>query len=100
MSDIFSKYALPTESEGKGLVIKETYGRLKVFTTKKSFNKLVTIIEGLKGEDLGRVAKELKHKLACGGSSKDGLVVLQGDHKEKVVELLIGLGYQKDLINH
>jgi len=98
MSDIFSKYALPTESAGKGLVIKETYGRLKVYTTKKAFNKLVTIIEGLKGEDLNRVAKELKHKLACGGSSKDGIVVLQGDHKDKVVQELVSLGYQRDLI--
>ena len=42
--------------------------------------------------------KELKHKLACGGSVKDDAVILQGDHKRDVVEHLIKLGYPRENI--
>jgi len=69
-----------------------------VYTTQKRFKKYVTVVEGLQGGEVVKVAKELKHKLACGGSSKGGFVVLQGDHKEQVVEYLKKLGYPSDII--
>lgn len=69
-----------------------------MYTTQKRFKKYVTVVEGLQGGEVVKVAKELKHKLACGGSSKGGFVVLQGDHKEQVVEYLKKLGYPSDII--
>jgi len=72
--------------------------RLRVYATKKRFKKLVTVIEGLDKDKLLETAKELKNKLACGGTVKDGLVILQGNHLAKIKNLLVGLGYSPDSI--
>ena len=50
----------------------------------------VTIIENLpfSKETMKSLVKELKRILACGGTYKDGYVLLQGDHREKVAKLL------------
>ena len=98
MSEICSKCGLPKEICACQTIEKETTQKLKIYTTKKRFNKLVTIVEGLKGEELVSATKELKHKLACGGSVKDDAVILQGDHKRDVVEHLIKLGYPRENI--
>lgn len=98
MSEICSKCGLPKEICACQAIEKETTTRLKVFVTKKRFNKLVTIVEGLEGEELRTATKELKKKLACGGSAKDNLIVLQGEHKKKTVEYLVKLGYPQEII--
>lgn len=98
MSSICATCGLPKEICACQTIEKETSQILKVYTTKARFNKLVTIVEGLKGEELAEVAKELKHKLACGGTYKDGQIVLQGNHREKVVDYLSKLGYNKQSI--
>ncbi|MFH0927484.1 MAG: stress response translation initiation inhibitor YciH [Candidatus Micrarchaeota archaeon] len=72
--------------------------RLRVYATKKRFKKLVTVIEGLDKGKLSETAKELKNKLACGGTVKDGLVILQGNHLVKIKGLLINLGYPEGSI--
>ena len=77
---------------------KQQSKKIKVYTTKKKFRKLVTIVEGIEKSRLGSTTKELKHKLACGGSSKDGLIILQGSHKDKVSKLLKNMGYPGDSI--
>lgn len=77
---------------------KETTQQIKIYSTKKRFNKLVTIVSGLSGDALKETAKSLKHKLACGGSFKDGLIVLQGDHVAKAKEILVSLGYPEEMI--
>ncbi len=98
MSETCSICGLPKEICACQTIEKETTQKIKVYSTKKRFNKLVTLIEGLRGDELDRVTKDLKHKLACGGSSKDGVIVLQGDHKLKAAGLLEAFGYPKDLI--
>jgi len=90
---------LPKEICACQTIEKETTQRLKIYTVSQRFKKLVTIVEGLKGEELESTTKQLKHKLACGGSAKDRFVVLQGDHKEKVREYLIQMGYPSEAIN-
>ena len=77
---------------------KEESQRIKVYSTKKRFGKLVTVVEGLDKEVLEKTAKELKHRLACGGTVKNGVVVLQGDHKNKMKGLLVGMGYSQESI--
>jgi translation initiation factor 1 len=89
---------LPKEICACETIEKSTKAHLKVYTTQKRFKKYVTVVEGLQGEEVVKVAKELKHKLACGGSSKGGVVVLQGDHKSEVVGYLKKLGYPPDII--
>jgi translation initiation factor 1 len=52
--------------------------------------KTVTIISGfdLNGIGLGFLAKQLKQHCGAGGSVKDGLIIIQGDHREKVQTFL------------
>ena len=73
---------------------------MRVFATKKRFNKLVTIVEGLDDADLSKVGKELKRRLACGGTMKDKHVILQGDHLEKTIDYLVNLGYPREAIKN
>lgn len=98
MSEICSTCGLPKEICACQTIEKETTTKLKVYTTKKRFNKLVTVVEGLQGVELDTGAKELKRKLACGGSVKDGVIVLQGDHLQKTIEYLVKLGYPREII--
>ncbi|GBC75511.1 hypothetical protein HRbin06_00829 [archaeon HR06] len=66
----------------------------------RRFKKPTTMIEGLnpKRIDLNKIAQELKTKLACGGTAKDGYILLQGDHREAVKEHLIKLGFKDSSI--
>jgi translation initiation factor 1 len=77
---------------------KQGASKIKIYTTKKKFKKLVTIVEGVDKAQLDQTAKELKHKLACGGSAKEGVIILQGDHRRRVVEVLKQLGYLGETI--
>ena len=77
---------------------KEEVRKIRVYITKKKFRKLVTVVEGLDKKNAGDTAKELKTKLACGGSAKGGVVVLQGNHKKKIKDILVKLGYPAENI--
>ena len=57
--------------------------------------KQVTLVEGFKGreEDLSALARTLKTKCGVGGTAKDGIITIQGDFRDKLVELLSSLGY-------
>ncbi|MBN2121447.1 stress response translation initiation inhibitor YciH [Candidatus Micrarchaeota archaeon] len=72
---------------------KEEVKKIRIYTTKAKFRKLVTVVEGIDKNRVAEAAKSLKQALACGGSAKEGSVVLQGDHKRKVKGILVGMGY-------
>lgn len=98
MPEICAKCGLPKDICVCDILEKEETQQLKVYTTKKRFNKLVTVIEGIDKDKLNKTVKELKQELACGGTAKDGVVVLQGDHKNKVKKLLVKMGYPEEII--
>ena len=77
---------------------KQGAAKIQVYTTKKKFKKLVTIIEGVDKAQLDSTTKELKHKLACGGTAKEGVIILQGDHKRRAAEVLKQLGFPPESI--
>ncbi len=75
---------------------------LRVMLDKKQrAGKKVTLITGFQGSDfdLATLSKELKTACGVGGSAKDGEIILQGDFREKVLEILIKKGYTKTKIS-
>ena len=72
--------------------------KLKVRIDKKQrAGKTVTLVEGFEGneQDLTELGKKLKTKCGAGGSAKDGLIIIQGDYKEKIAQWLKDWGYSK-----
>ncbi len=73
---------------------------IKIYTDRRRYGKLVTIIEGFNEKDvnLKDLAKDLKKKVASGGTVKDGRIELQGDQKEKARKFLEDQGYVVEVI--
>ncbi|HLF05870.1 MAG TPA: stress response translation initiation inhibitor YciH [Thermoplasmata archaeon] len=67
---------------------------LRIVLDKRRYGKDVTIVEGVGSETVKDVCKTLKNRCACGGTVKDGKIELQGDHKKKVTEVLMEMGFQ------
>lgn len=61
----------------------------------KRKGKPITILEGYTGasEDFKKLAKELKTKLSVGGSFKDHKIIIQGDYRDKIMEMLKDKGF-------
>ena len=70
---------------------------LTVVTDKKGRNgKIATIIEGftIPQTEVEEIARELKQKLGVGGSVREGEILIQGDHKQKVGAFLSNLNFK------
>lgn len=78
--------AFTPPSDGVVRVGRETKGRK---------GKGMTLITGvpLPSDELKKLAKELKQKCGTGGTLKDGVIEIQGDHREKLIELLQAKGW-------
>lgn len=76
-----------TKSDGIVRIQRETKGRK---------GKGVTLITGipLTGDELKSLAKSLKQKCGTGGTIKNGVIEIQGDHRDLLLELLKGKGWQ------
>ncbi len=57
--------------------------------------KTVTVIRGFVGseEDMNALCKLLKQKCGVGGTAKDGEIIIQGDHRPRLLEILKNEGY-------
>jgi translation initiation factor 1 len=62
----------------------------------KRKGKATTIIEGYEGsdEDFKILAKEIKTKLSVGGTFKDDSIIIQGDYRDKIMEILKLKGFK------
>ncbi|MCO6456030.1 MAG: translation initiation factor [Pirellulaceae bacterium] len=68
----------------------------RLATEKRKAGKLVTVIRGLpsQGNDLNELLAQLKAACGAGGTLKDEHLEIQGQHVERVRELLTKLGYR------
>ncbi len=72
---------------------------IRVRLERRKRRKDVTIIEGFDdGIDIKKIASELKVKLACGGTAKNGRIELQGDHRYRVKDELVKMGFPEENI--
>ena len=69
---------------------------LRIWLERVKGGKETTVVKGYVGPDdqLTELAKMLKNKCATGGNAKDGIIIIQGDHRDKVIQLLTALGYK------
>ena len=74
-----------TPNDGIVRVSRETGGRR---------GKTVTVVRGIHARDLAAVASDLERLCGSGGSAKDGVIEIQGDHRAKVVAHLEERGLQ------
>ena len=98
MADICPKCGLILEICSCDILEKEETQRIRAYATKKKFRKLVTIVEGIDKTKLDETGKELKKKLACGGTAKEGIIVLQGDQRKNIKKALVNFGYPEGSI--
>lgn len=68
-----------------------------ILETKHRAGKTVTIVYGFQGaeDDMNILGKALKNHCGTGGSVKDGEIIIQGDHKQKIFQFLKQKGYNK-----
>jgi translation initiation factor 1 len=94
-----NEFGLPTESDVFEEIAKSEQ-QIKVTLESRRYGKKITLVGGFdKHVDVKSTAKSLKEKLACGGTVKDGVIELQGDHKKKVKPVLVQLGFSEDTIS-
>ncbi|HIQ51187.1 MAG TPA: stress response translation initiation inhibitor YciH [Nautiliaceae bacterium] len=98
MVDKFSN--LPEELLNVEEEIAKEQQKIKIKMEKRKFGREVTLIEGIdeKSVDMKELLKTLKKSLGCGGTFKDGVIELQGDHRYRVKEILIKEGFLADNI--
>jgi translation initiation factor 1 len=90
---VLAECACPRDSQGRVLLPKDQPAR--VSRERRGGGKMVTLVTGLDASatDLPALLRELRAACAAGGTSSDGTLELQGDHRERVLEILKKKGY-------
>lgn len=99
MSKICNTCGLPEDLCVCETIAKESQ-KITIYVERKKFGKKYTVVEGIdtKEIDIKDIAKALKSKLACGGTAKEGIIELQGEHIQRVMSYLVELGFAPETI--
>ena len=89
-------YNYEMDDDDEQTTLQPSQQRLRVQLDRKNRGgKVVTLVKGFVGteDDLKELGKLLKNKCGVGGSAKNGEIIVQGDFKQKVLELLKKEGF-------
>jgi len=92
MSEIDPITGLPKEISNE-VNLSGSSDNIKIYSKEVKYGKIITFIEGIEKEKLDLVAKKLKQSLGCGGTTKNDIIELQGNHEDKAYKLLKDFGY-------
>ena len=90
--------AMKEEPEEEMVTPEPREQKLRVILDRKQrAGKVVTLVEGFQGneDDFQALGKKIKTKCGTGGSAKDGVILIQGDYKQKIAAWLTEWGYSK-----
>lgn len=96
MPEVCTKCGLPKEICACGVMEREAQ-KITVFMEKRKFGKPITVVEGIT-DRAKELSSQLKARLACGGTFKNNHIELQGDHRNKIKDILMKLGYSENQI--
>jgi len=95
-------YSYQYQDETEEAILPKEKQLLRISLDKRNRGgKTVTLITGFRGtnENLATLGKLLKTKCGVGGTAKDGEIVVQGDFRQKILEILLKEGYVKSRIS-
>lgn len=103
LSDLRSIFGLPHQAESEpnsvrkgGNSTQDLSQTLRIHLMRLKGNKEATVIKGftMPDETITDLAKSLKQKCGVGGTAKEKEIILQGNHREKVLKILQELGFK------
>jgi len=99
MVEICPICGLPKDICACGELSKEQQ-KIRVRLETRKFHRVMTVIDGINDKDvnLSRLAQKMKTFCACGGTAKNGQIMLQGDQRDKAHYFLIQMGYPEENI--
>ena len=89
-------YKFQTTGEAEAETLAPAKQNLKVWLDRLKGGRVSTVVRGFVGsdDDLAALGKELKKSCGVGGTAKDGEIIIQGDHRDRVIDLLAKAGYR------
>lgn len=89
-------YKYETETEQEAETLPASKQNLRVWLDRLKGGRVATVVRGFVGsqQELAELGKELKTKCGVGGTAKDGEIIIQGDHRDRIVDLLTRAGYR------
>lgn len=87
------------DEEDESISVPRCQQKVRIHIDRKGGGKIISVIKGLvEDEDtLKLISKELKKACGVGGASKNGEILIQGNHREKIQTILKNKGYDAKL---